>query len=219
MGISGICLQSMKNIYGILLVLIAGCSANRTVTTWKTQHIIASGYQRIMVVAILPDEDSLTRDNIETSFTNTLSNLGYKAVTALSQFGRSGLRNLGEDETYIKVREKGIDAVITVALVNKTKETSHLPVASHNYRNNFFFNRIFQYKDNLTQPGNNTKDEQYYWECLLFDLAKLEASIAVQTGPSSKPTQVKKGNELARHLIRKMVKEKTLKKQKALKAF
>lgn len=210
----------MKNIYLLLLVLLAGsCSSNRTITAWKTQHIDASGYHRIMVVAILPDEDSLVRDNIETSFSTALSNLGYKTVTALSEFGRTGLRNLGEDETYIKVRDKGIDAVVTVALVNKTRETSNLPVAAHNYRNNFYFNRIFQYKENLTQPGTNIRNEQYYWECLLFDISKLEASISVQTVPSSKPAQLKMSNDLSRRLIRKMAKEKTLKKQKPLKAF
>jgi hypothetical protein len=210
----------MKNVHLLMLILLlGGCSANRTVTNWKTQHIAPSAYHRIMVVAILPDEDSLVRDNIETSFSTALSNLGYNTVTALSEFGRTGLRDLGEDETYIKVRDRGIDAVVTVALVNKTREISNVPAAAHNYRNNFYFNRIFQYKDNLTQPGTNTRNEQYYWECLLFDISKLEASIAVQTIPSSKPAQLKMGNDLARRLIRKMAKEKTLKKQKPLKAF
>jgi hypothetical protein len=210
----------MKNIYLIIAsLLLSGCGANRTVTAWETYHIAPSPYSRILVVAILPDEDSLVRENIETSFSTALSNLGYKTVTAISEFGRTGLRDMGKDETYIKVREKGIDAVITIALVNRTRENSTLPAAAHNYRNNFYFNRIFQYKDNLTQPGTNTRNEEYYWECLLFDLAKLEATIAVQTVPSSKPAQVKKGNDLARHLIRKMVREKTLKRQRPLKAF
>jgi hypothetical protein len=208
--------------YSILIsivFLLAGCRANRTVTAWEIQHVETMQYPRIMVVAILPDEDSVVRKNIETSFSTVLSNLGYKTVTALSEFGQTGLRNIGEDETYIKVRDKGIDAVVTIALVNKTRETSILPASGHNYRNTFYFNRIFQYKDNLTQPGTSTHGEQYYWECLLFDLSKLEAAIAVQTIPSSKPKQVKMGDDLARHLIRKMVREKTLKRQRPLKAF
>ena len=210
----------MKNSILILIIfLLAGCRANRTVTAWETQHVEPIQYQRIMVVAILQDEDSVVRKNIETSFSTVLSNLGYRTVTALSEFGQTGLRNMGEDETYIKVRDKGIDAVVTIALVNKTKETSTLPAAAHNYRNNFYFNRIFQYKINLTQPGTNPHGEQYYWECLLFDLSKLEAAIAVQTIPSAKPKQVKMGNDLARHLIRKMVRAKTLKRQRPLKAF
>jgi hypothetical protein len=199
--------------------MLAGCSTNRTVTTWKTQHIAPTPYKRVMVVAILPDEDSVVREQIETSFKTALVNLGYNTVTAISEFGRTGLRNLGEDETYKKLYDKGIDAVVTVALVNKTKETSSLPVAAHSYRNNFYFNRIFQYKNNLTQPGNNSPNEEYYWECLLFDLNKLEASISVQTSPSAKPAQLKMGDQLARHLIRRMSREKTLKKQRPLKAF
>lgn len=210
----------MKNCILIsILLMLTGCRANRTVTAWQTQHVEPVHYQHIMVVAILPDEDSIVRKNIETSFATVLSNLGYSTVTALSEFGQTGLRNMGEDETYIKVRDKGIDAVVTIALINKTRETSSLPAPAHNYRNTFYFNRIFQYKDNLTQPGTNPNGEQYYWECLLFDLSKLEAAIAVQTIPSAKPKQVKMGNDLARHLIRKMVKAKTLKKQRPLKAF
>jgi len=178
-----------------------------------------SSYHRVMVVAILPDEDSIVRDQIETSFSTALANMGYNTVTAISEFGRTGLKNLGEDETYKKLYDKGIDAVVTVALVNKTKESSGTPVAARTYRNNFYFNRIFQYKDNLTQPGNNSLFEEYYWECILFDLNKLEASIAVQTPPSSKPAQLKMGDQLARHLVRRMAREKTLKKQKPLKAF
>jgi uncharacterized protein YcfL len=210
----------MKNAFFILsLLLLAGCSSNRTVTTWKTQHIVPSSYHRVMVVAILPDEDSVVRDQIETSFSTALANMGYNTITAISEFGHTGLRNLGEDETYKKLYDKGIDAVVTVALVNKTKESSSIPVAAHTYRNNFYFNRIFQYKENLTQPGNSSRYEEYYWECLLFDLNKLEASIAVQTSPSSKPAQLKMGDQLARHLIRRMAREKTLKKQKPLKGF
>ena len=206
-------------IFILSVLLLAGCSSNHTVTTWKTQHIIPSSYHRIMVVAILPDEDSMARDQIETSFSTALANMGYNTVTAISEFGRTGLKNLGEDETYNKLYDKGIDAVVTVALVNKTKESSSTPVAARTYRNNFYFNRIFQYKDNLTQPGNNSLFEEYYWECILFDLNKLEASIAVQTPPSSKPAQLKMGDQLARHLVRRMAREKTLKKQKPLKAF
>ena len=210
----------MKNSFFIIVVLfIAGCSSNRTVTTWKTQHIAPSTYQRVMVVAILPDEDSVVRDQIESSFSTALANMGYTTVTAISEFGRTGLKNLDEDETYKKLFDKGIDAVVTVALVNKTKESSSTVVAAHNYRNNFYFNRIFQYKDNLTQPGNNSRFEEYYWESILFDLNKLEASIAVQTPPSSKPAQLKMGDQLARHLIRRMARDKILKKQKPLKAF
>jgi hypothetical protein len=145
--------------------------------------------------------------------------MGYNTVTAISEFGRTGLKNLDEDETYKKLLDNGIDAVVTIALVNKTKEASSTVVAAHTYRNNFFFNRIFQYKNNLTQPGNNSRFEEYYWESILFDLNKLEASIAVQTPPSSKPAQLKMGDQLARHLIRKMAREKTLKKQKTLKPF
>jgi hypothetical protein len=203
-----------------LAVLFTGCSSNRIVTGWKTQHIYPTNYNRILVVAILPDEDSAQRDNIEKSFTVALKDLGYPAVAATTEFGRTGLANLGQDETYKKLYHNGIDAVITVALVNRSKETEHLPASSYTYRNNFYYTRIFEYKSTLTQPGNNNKDEQYFWESILFDVSKLEATTAVQTTPSSKPDQLKMSNDIARRLIQKMKREKTLKKQKPVqKAF
>jgi hypothetical protein len=203
-----------------IMLMIGSCSANRMVTSWKTQHLTPVIYHRVLVVAILPDEDSATRDKIETSFTAALHNLGYyNVVTSLAEFGRSGLRNLGQDETYIKLCNSGIDAVLTIALVNRTKETSRSPATARTHPNNYFYNRIFEYKTLLTEPGDRTENEQYFWETILFDLSKLEAVTAIQTVPSSKPGQLKMGNDLSRRILKTMVKEKTLKKQLPPKAF
>ncbi len=201
-----------------MIAIFCSCASHRVATTWKTQHITPVNYNRVLVVAILPDEDSTERDNIEKNFTNALEDLGYNAVSAVTEFGRKGLADLGEDETYNKLNNKGFDAVVTIALVNKRKETEHQPAGSYTSRNNFFYKRIFDYKKILTQPGNTGGDGPYFWESILFDLSRLEAATAVQTTSSSKPAQFKMGNDLAKHLIRRMVKEKTLKKQKPSKA-
>ena len=47
---------------------------------------------------------------------------GLIAVSALDEFGTGGLANLAQEETYVKLCNKGIDAVITIALLDGKKE-------------------------------------------------------------------------------------------------
>jgi hypothetical protein len=201
-------------------VLLTGCSFRQVTTAWKTEHILPVTHSRLLVVSILPDEDSLERKKIEASFTATLLGLGYEAVSAIDEFGAKGLANLGEAETYTKLAAKGIDAVITVALVNRSKETDHQPVYAHAYRSTYYYNRIWEYKNTLTQPDKpGVTIDKYYWEGIFFDISTLEALCVVQTRSSVKAKQVKLGDDLARQMVHRMVREKMLKKKANRKAF
>jgi hypothetical protein len=60
----------------------------------------------------------------------------------LSRFGRKGLSNLGENQAYIKLCSNGFDAVVTIALVNHTKETEHQHAASYSFRNKVFYHAL-----------------------------------------------------------------------------
>jgi hypothetical protein len=196
-----------------MLILLQGCTSPRFVTAWTTEHLSPFNYSRILVVGILPDEDSSIRKKIEENFTKALNDIGYEAVSAISKFGLKGLANLGEATTYRTLNESGIDAVITIALVNKAKVSGE-PANAHTYPNDYYYRRIWDYKTILTQPENRSNNnERYFWESLLFDLSNLEAICAIQTQPSDKATQLKTSEELAKPVVQKMIREKILKKQ------
>lgn len=107
-----------------LLTTLSCCSSNRIITVWKTSSSYKTEFKQVLVVAILPEEDSLLRKQIENDATINLKNFGYPAISALEHFGAKGLANMGEEATYIKLCNSGIDFVLTIALNPKTKETA-----------------------------------------------------------------------------------------------
>jgi hypothetical protein len=203
-----------------IAIMLSGCASQRITTTWKTEYISPPEHQRILVVTILPDQDTSDRKVIEQNFTAILNGLGYQAVSAVSEYGLKGLANLGEENTYTKLHNSGIDAVLIVALVNTLKERNQRPANVYTYPNAYYYRRIWNYKNTLVQPGADTsKHDRYSWESLLFDLSKLEVDCAVRTPSSSKAEQLKMNDDMARKIIQKMVKEKTLKQKAGMKGF
>jgi hypothetical protein len=197
------------------LLFLQGCSSQRLVTAWKTEHIFPINYSRILVVAILPDEDSSVRQKVEQHFTETLNQTGYQSSSALVQFGAKGLANLGEELTYSKLCDSGIDAVIIVALINKENERGNEVANTRTFPSNFYFRRIWEYKNSLVLPGNeHTADKTYFWESLLFDLSRLEAVCTIQTHTANRTAQLRAGELLAKPVVQRMIREETLKKQK-----
>src|SRR5882757_6020719 len=93
-----------------ILVILGGCSSQRIVTTWKTDRLTDVHYKKILVVAILPDKDSALRRKTENNFVLALQQLGYNAISALEEFGAKGLSNSGQENTYLKLYNNGIDA-------------------------------------------------------------------------------------------------------------
>ncbi len=167
----------------LLLFILCGCASPYIRTTWKAQHAFKGKYNKILVVGIIKDEDIILRGQVEKHFMNDLKESGYNALSALEEYGPKGLSNLGQEETYIKLRSSGIDAVITIALIDKAKEKYHKPRKAYGYINNYYFDRIWNYQTIQAElidgyyPGNN----EFFWESILFDLNTLEPLCTLQT--------------------------------------
>jgi len=196
-------------------LILAGCGAPVIKTTWKAQHNIQPIYNKILVVAITDEQDVTLRKQLEKTLSDDLMKLGYKVVSALEEYGPKGLAASSEAETYIKLRNTGIDAVITMALIDKDKEVYQKQKKKYRYPSNYYYNRIWNYRQ--IQP-EAIKDEdlvnkEFFWESILFDLKTLEPQSTMQTKPFTPDMTESKGKEYEKKIIHKMVKEKILRKQ------
>jgi hypothetical protein len=166
----------------IVLIFLWSCSSSRVSTIWKSEPANAGKFQRILVVAILRDEDSILRKSIETRLTQSLGQMGYQAISAMDEFGTRGLSEGGEENTYLKLCNNGIDAVMTVTLVSKTENTSYAKPYSTMYPSQYYYERIWNYREmEFIRTGNYETSSSYMWESVLFDLAELKAVSAVQS--------------------------------------
>lgn len=190
-----------------LLTVLYGCTPRRITTTWKPDHVLPASYNRILVVGILPEKDSLLRKQIEKDLSNSLQQLGYQAIPANIMFGLKGLSDLGQENTYLKLCSNDIDAVLTVALVRETKESLSPAGKIYEDPNSYYYTRIWSYKHLQADESPATIKTEYFWEAILFDLAALEAAATFKTRPFTTSGEAKVTNDLARLLTKKLTRE------------
>jgi hypothetical protein len=196
--------------------MLYGCTSSFIKTAWKAQHEFPGKYNKILVMGIIKDEDIALRRNVERLFIDDLKNIGYNAVSGLETYGPRGLANLGQEETYIKLRQNGIDAVITIALVDKRKEKYIKPRKGHEYASIYYFERIWNYPAIQAElvNGKNPENREFFWESILFDLNTLEPQHTLQTKSFKADLAESIIRDYGKEIISKMIKEKILVKQK-----
>jgi len=195
-----------------VLLFFIGCVPQKTSTAWKAGYVVMPVHNKIMVIGIIKDNNDSLRARTETVLVGSLKELGYNAVSALQVFGPKGLSNLGEADTYIKLCNNGIDAVLTFALLDKMKQTKYRPAKVSAGTSHYYYNRIWNYpkmQADLSEP--ESPHGNYLWESILFDLNTLEPLSVIQTRPF-KPGREKE-TEFIYQLVGKMSKEKVLVKQ------
>ena len=179
-----------------------------------------------MVVGIIKDSGIALRSQMETHLVNDLKNIGYNAVSALSEFGKGGLANLEQEDTYVKLCNKGIDAVITVALLDTKKEKFYVPARVKYFSNLYYYNRIWNYAiiqaDLISSKAQYEQSTQYTWESILFDLQMLSPVYTARTKTFDPGSTTMMAHEYGKMIVANMVKKKVLVKNlivEPLKAF
>ena len=131
----------MKKIIGFVLItwMFAGCSTSHIISTWKAENARAGVYQTIMVVGLFNDSTRIYREKMEEHMVGDLKDLGYKAISSYQLFGPRAFDNMTEEAVIAKLKDKGVDAVITAVLLSKEKESRYIP--SHVYRTPFAVNQ------------------------------------------------------------------------------
>lgn len=167
-----------------------------------------------MVVGITSNKDSL-RVLTERYFSGQLMDLGYNAVVAYDEFGPDGLKDLTEEATYISLCNKGIDAVITMAWIDQFKDEKNHAHGSFSNPNIYYYKRIWNYSNLQPDsiPGTNNITG-YFWEAILFNLRTLEAECMMHSELLYTIADNKMIEDLEKRIIKKMIREGILKKQK-----
>ncbi|HET9433194.1 MAG TPA: hypothetical protein VFO37_05520, partial [Chitinophagaceae bacterium] len=207
----------MKKYSSILIIIatvfLTSCSSPYILIASKKYHFPVS-YSKIMTVGVIKDDNDSIRVRIEKSITADLKAIGYEAVSALEEFGPKGLTNLDQEETYLKLCNRGIDAVIIVALIDISKEKQFRTQKSYTYSDTYYYNRIWNYKNIQADlvKINSTVKSSCFWEAILFNLSTLEAECTIQSASFSLPENNLAG-QFERQIVKKMIKEKILRKQ------
>ena len=113
-----------------------------------------------------------------------------------------------------KLRNAGVDAVLTIVLLNKTRERYYIPqrvqYSAFEYSQNRFWNYSRFMFDRIYSDEYYVTDTKYYWESNLYDLAGNKLLYSAQSQSFDPNSTNKLGHEYGQVIIKDLVKKNVL---------
>lgn len=209
----------MKNIlffrYLFGLLFLFSCYSSKITSTWKAPSYETKIFKQFIVWAIVSEKDTALKIKMEKHMVDDLKEAGYTAVAASEIYGTKNYTKEQESAVVALFKKSGVDALITVVLLDKQKEKVYYPPSveyvpapetDFNYGGKYI---ISTYKKVYTQ-GYYVTDTRYFWEGNLYDMITEKLIYSIKTksfNPSSSEKQAHENGEL---IINNMIKNKIL---------
>jgi hypothetical protein len=166
-------------------LLITGCYTSVITNTWKSKSIQSKEFEKILVIALVNQKDRSLRESMENHLVGDLIEKGITGISSLKEYGPKSFEGLKENEVIQKLDNSGIDAVITIVLLDKEKEKYYVPGRVYYTPYNIYHRRFWGYYstmyDRIDEPGYYTENTNYFWESNFFDAKTKELIYSVQT--------------------------------------
>ena len=200
---------------GIFLVLVAaGCASSRITTWWKAENKVPRPYQKIMVLGLIRTSDRSIQQHMEDHMVGDLRDLGYSAVSSLQEYGPKAFDKMDEEAALKKLHSSGVDAVITIVLLDKQKEKHYVPgrvyYSPYGYYYDHFWNYHTAIYHRIYEPGYYVVDNRYFWESNLYDMSDQKLVYSVQTQSFDPASSESLGHEYGQLIIQNMVQQNVL---------
>lgn len=197
----------------IIIAGISSCNSTKITSSWKAENAKAKPYHNIMVWGLLTEKDSSTRRLMETHLVNDLVSKGYHAVSSTDVYREKAYKKLSSAEILEEFKNTGIDAVITIVLLDKQKEEQYYPGGFHNEPVNMYSNLDKYYStiyEKVFTPGYYITTTTYFWEINLFELPGAAIIYSARTKSFDPSTTNELAHENGQLIIKDMVKKKLI---------
>jgi hypothetical protein len=202
----------MKNfIMLVVLFASASCSTMRLTSSWKSETLKPVKYNKILVLGLIRDADRSIQENMEQHLADDLIAQGISATTSLKEFGPKAFENLDEAAAIDKLKNLGIEAVITIVLLDKQKERNYIPDNINYSPYGFYYNHFWGYRTALYQriyePGYYVTNTKYFWESNFYEMSKKQLLYSVQTQSFDLDNSNKLGHQYGQLIVNDMIKK------------
>ena len=199
-----------------MLLIAAGCTTSKITSSWKADDVVAQKYNKVMVLGLIRESDRSIQENMENHLVGDLRELGYSAVSSLQEYGPKVFDKMDEEEALGKLKNSGVDAVVTIVLLDKEKERKYVPGNIYYSPYGYYYNRFWGYRTVLSrriyEPGYYITDTKYFWESNLFDMNTQKLVYSVQTQSFDPVNSESMGHEYGQMIVNDMVKNNVLRK-------
>lgn len=172
-------------------------------------------YNKIMVIALLPEKDRELRESMENHLVEDLQNRGYHAVSSLKEFGPQFFQNIQEPEALDKIKGYDIDAVVTVVLLDKERERYYVPGRIYYSPYAIYQRRFWGYYSTIYgriyTPGYYISNTKYFWESNFYDIESKGLLYSVQTESFDPSSAATLAHEYGQLIVKDMAKKGIIK--------
>lgn len=202
----------------LALLLIAGCGpTTHIISTWKAPEATVKKYNKVMVLGIVREADRTLKERMESHLMGDLKALGYNAYSAFQEYGPKAFDGMSEEQANKKLAADGIDAVITVVLLDKEKERYYVPARVMYTPYITYHNHLWGYYRSIytriDSPGYYEVSTKYFWESNLYDLTTYKLVYSVQTQSFESSSTDALAHEYGQKIIKNMVASNVLQQQ------
>jgi hypothetical protein len=209
----------MKKLYytAIFLVILSGCSSLKITNSWKAQDAVFQNYSKVLVLGLIREADRNLQQNMENHLTGDIKSLGYNAASSIQEYGPKSFDKMDEETAINKLKNSGVDAIITIVLLDKEKERKYIPGNMFYTPYGSYYNRFWGYRSALYQriyePGYYVTSTKYFWESNLYDMHTQKLVYSVQTQSFDQSDTESLAHQYGQMIVNNMIKENVLSKQ------
>jgi len=129
-------------------------------------------------------------------------------------YGPKEFDQLNEQQAIEKLKSKGVDAVLTIVLLDKTKERYYVPGHMNYTPYGFYYNRFWGYSraiyGRIYSPGYYVTDTKYFWESNLYDLTSGDLLYSSQSQSFDPSTSAAMGKEYGKLIVEDLDTERVI---------
>jgi hypothetical protein len=158
----------MKTIVTLLFLALIGYSCaneSRIINAWTSAEKTKE-YHDVVVVALTHDINA--KKLVENDFASALARKGVTVFRSIDVFPPVYSKDILKDEMMAKVKDNGVDAIVTITLLNKETQTHYIP-GYPGYAPGFWGYYSF-WSPMVYSPGYYTQDRVYYIETNVYDV-------------------------------------------------
>jgi hypothetical protein len=200
--------------FAVAILIFSGCTSSRITSSWKAPDAGRKAYKKILVLGLFREADRALKEKMEEHIVGDLKNLGYEAICSCDEYSPKTFENMKEAEALQKLSGGGIDAVLTVVLLDKTRERYYVPSRVYYTPYNVYQHHWWGYystmHERIYEPGYYAEDTKYFWESNFYDLGSKELLYSAQTQSFDPASAKSLSHEYGNLIVNDMVKKNLL---------
>ena len=193
-----------------MLLIIGSCATTHITSSWKSPDASPRQYNKVMIIGIIREADRTLRERMEEHLVGDIQKLGYRVFSAYKEYGPKAFDNMTEAQVNEKLAKDGIDAVITIVLLDKQREKYYVPGRVVYSPYNYYHGRFWEYYSSINHriymPGYYDVSTKYFWESNFYDLNSGKLLYSVQTQSFDPSSTDGLAHEYGQKIVDNMVK-------------